>query len=341
MNDSPIGSDLTGTQKAALVLMNMEHAQAAAVLQRFTDQEAEEIASEIVRMRRVDASLTEATLAEFHESATLGKRITRGGTDFATGLLETSFGAERAAGVMKRITSSMAGSSFEFLESADANQIVALLDGEMTQTITLVIAHLGPAQASRVLAGLSESMQIDVAQRIATMSSATPEAVAIIAAALRSQTITVVSPKSGAEISGGVQPLVDIINRADATTERAILAGLDAKHPALAEEIRARLLTFADIVRLDSRDVQLVLRSVPMPVLAIALKGAIEAVAAKISENLTERNRELLREESDVLSGIRMSQVDDARAEVVRAIRELEAAGTITVHRGDEDAIIE
>jgi flagellar motor switch protein FliG len=334
-------SELTGTQKAAVVLMNMDHAQAAAVLKQFSELEAEEIAGEIVRMQRVDADVIETTIAEFHEASTRGRRGARGGAEFAAGLLQTSFGAERAAGVMKRVTSSMAGKSFEFLESAEPNQIVSMLEGEMAQTIALVIAHLGASQASHVLSGLADGVRTDVVQRIATMTSATPEALAMVAAAIKSQTVAVVSPRNAAEVVGGIQPLVDIINRANAVTERAILAGLDASDPDLAEEIRSRLLTFADIVRLESRDIQLVLRSVEIPVLAIAIKGSTDLVQQKINENLSERNRDMLRDEVEIMGAVRMSQIDDARAEVVRAIRELEEAGTITVHRGDEDALVE
>ncbi|WP_213814887.1 flagellar motor switch protein FliG [Glaciihabitans sp. dw_435] len=338
MSDAPI--ELTGTQKVAVVLMNLPHAQAASVLQQFTDTEAEEIAAEIVRMRRVDADVTDRALTEFHEAATLGRIGARGGQDFATGLLETSFGAERAAGVMRRVQSSMAGKSFEFLDSAEPGQIVSLLDGEMAQTVALVLAHLRPVQASTVLAGFADAFRSDVAQCIATMTSATPESITILSTSLKARAAAVVSPRSTAEVVGGVQPLVDIINHSSVVTERAILEGLDERDPDLAEEVRSRLLTFADIVKLDSRDVQQVLRGIDLAQLAIAMRGSLDSVQQTIRGNLSERNRELLEDEIGMMGSVRMSQVEEARAGIVRSIRELEAAGTITVMRGDDDVLV-
>lgn len=332
---------LTGTQKVAVVLMNLEGSIAASVMAQFSEAEATDITAEIVRLRRVDPDVAESTLAEFNDIVSHGRLAARGGTDFATGLLELSFGAERAAGVMSRVASNMAGKAFEFLDSAEPGQIGSLLDGEMAQTIALVVAHLRPAQASAVLAGLHDDQRTDVAQCIATMTSATPEAVAIVAASLKSRAAAVVAPQNSLEVVGGVQPLVDIINRADVATERALLEGLDARDPELAEEIRSRLLTFADIVKLEARDVQNVLRGFDMAVLAIAMKGSAEAVQQKIKENLSERNRELLADEVEAMGPSRRSQIEEARADVVRAIRELEQSGTITIHRSDEDAFVE
>lgn len=332
---------LTGTQKAAVVLMNMDPLRAAEVMKQFDEREAEEIAAEIVRLRRVDSAVADKTLAEFHELATRGSRQTRGGKDFAVGLLEASFGVERAAGVMSRVASSMAGRAFEFLDDAEANQLQTLLNDELPQTVALILAHLRPDHASAVLAGFDENVRTDIAQCIATMGSATPEAVRIVADTLKVRAGAVVSSRDNFEVVGGVQPLVEIINRADLATERAVLEGLELRDPALAEEVRSRMLTFADIVRLERRDVQQVLRGIDAAVLAIAMKGASAAVAEMIRSNMSERNRELLEDEIGSTGPLRMSQVEEARSEVVRAIRNLEAEGRITVQRGDEDAYVE
>ncbi len=331
---------LTGTQKAAIVLMNMDQLRAAQVMKQFSDSEAEEIAAEIVRLRRVDASLAERTIVEFHDMTIRGGWNSRGGKDFAAGLLEASFGSERAAGVMTRVNSSMAGKSFEFLDTADPSQVLTLLDGELPQTIALVLAHMRPEQASPVIAGLEVGMRTDVAQAIATMGTATPEAVRVVADTLRVRAGAVVGNGEQTEVVGGVQPLVEIINRADISTERALLEALDERDPELAEEVRSRMLTFADVVKLERKDVQQVLRGIDVSVLAVAMKGSTEAVTEVIRTNLSERNREVLDEEYEALGPVRVSQVEEARAEIVRAIRELEAEGVITVQRGDEDEYV-
>ncbi|MGN6407867.1 MAG: flagellar motor switch protein FliG [Curtobacterium sp.] len=337
------GSDraLTGAQKVALILMQMETDRAAEVMKQFTELEAEEISAEIVRMRRVDDTVVDRTMTEFHRMTQSGRMQKRGGKETAMGLLEASFGAERAAGVMDRLASNLAGQSFDFLDDAEPGQVVTLLEGELPQTIALVLAHLKPAQASAVLAGVDERARTDVAQAFATMGSATPEAVGIVAGVLRQRAGAVVSPRESVEVVGGIAPLVDIINRSDVATEKAVLDGLEARDPELAEDIRSRMLTFEDIVKLESRDIQQVLRGIDSKLLATAMKGAAAPVVETIRANVSERNRELLDDELQAMGPVRVSQVEEARAEVVRSVRELEAQGVITVHRAEEDELVD
>ena len=328
---------LSGTQKVAVVLMNLDPIRAAEVMKQFSEAEAEEITAEIIRLRRVDSAVAERTILEFHELTMKGGFGTRGGRDFASSLLEASFGSERAAGVLGRVASSMGGRAFEFLDSAEPGQLVTLLDGELPQTIALVLAHLRPEHASPVLAGLDDDVRAAVAQAIGTMGSAAPEAVRVVADTLKVRASAVVTSRDTIDVVGGVQPLVEIINRADVATERALLESLDATDPALAEEVRSRLLTFADIVKFEKKDVQQVLRGIDASVLALAMKGSTEAVIEVIRANISERLREILEEEMQSLGPVRMKQIEEARAEIVRAIRDLEAQGVITIQRGDDD----
>jgi flagellar motor switch protein FliG len=292
-------------------------------------------------MRRVDDQVVDATMTEFHRMTLTGRANRRGGRDAALGLLEASFGSERATGVMDRLQSNLAGQSFEFLDDAEPGQVVALLDGELPQTIALVLAHLKPAQASAALSGIDEAVRTDVAQAFATMGTATPEAVGIVATTLRSRAGAVVSPRESVEVVGGIAPLVEIINRSDVATEKAVLDGLEARDPELAEDIRSRMLTFEDIVKLESRDIQQVLRGIDSKLLATAMKGAAAPVVETIRANVSERNRELLDDELQAMGPVRVSQVEEARAEVVRSVRELEAQGVITVHRAEEDELVD
>jgi flagellar motor switch protein FliG len=331
---------LTGTQKAAALLMQFSQSAAAAVMSQLTEAEAESIAAEMVAMRRVKPEVADAVVEEFHVLAVQGRRVALGGRDFAAGLLAASFGSERAAGVMNRLASSMAGKTFEFLDEAEPGQLLSLLEDELPATIALVLAHLRPDRASAALAGLPPARRADVAQAIATMSAATPEAVGIVAETLKKRALAVVGPREQAAVSGGIQPLVDIINRSDAATERELLEELALRDPELAEEVRSRMLTFADLVKLENQDVQLVLRGIDANTLALAMKGAHAAVLDAIRANISERNRELLEYELEAMGPVRASGVEQARADIVRIIRELEAAGEITIHRGDEDDIV-
>jgi flagellar motor switch protein FliG len=327
---------LNGVQKVALVIMQLSQEHAAEVMRQFSESEAEEIIGEIVRLRRVDASVVDHTIAEFYERTQQSVSQSRGGLEFAEELLNASFGSERAAGFMDRVSSTMAGTSFEFLDAADPHQVSSLLAGELPETTALVLAHLTPSKASQVLGKLEGPAQLDVAQAIATLRAATPEAVSIVADSLRRSARSVVAPRERAEVVGGVQPLVDIINRADVATEHELLEALDQRDPKLAEEVRARMITFADIVRLEAKDVQQVLRGIDVAMLAIALKGAAPELSAIVRENISERNRESLDDELQNLGRLKKKQIDEAQAEIARSIRELESQGTISLQRGEE-----
>jgi flagellar motor switch protein FliG len=327
---------LTGLQKAALVIMQMSEDQAASVMREFSEAEAEEIIGEIVRLQRVDAGVTEGAITEFYERAMTGGLPAHGGREFAEQLLQASFGVERAAGFIDRISSTTTGASFEFLDAAEPNQVFGLLSGELPETQALVLAHLSPGSASEVLAKFDGDTRLDVAQAIAGMGTSTPEAVAIVAESLRQRARTVVSPRERREVLGGVQPLVNIINRADVATEHELLELLDERDPKLAEEVRARMITFADLIRLETKDAQQVLRGIDAVLLATALKGASAELTAVVRENISERNRETLDEEIQGLGPVRKKNIDEARAEIARGIRELEAEGVITLHRSDE-----
>lgn len=331
---------LTGAQKVAVVLMQMSPANAAAVMVQFSETEAEDIAVEIVRLRRVSSLVADKVISEFHEFALSGRRSARGGREIAVGLLEASFGADKAAGFMDRLASTMAGKSFEFLEMMLPSQLLELIDGEMPQTVALLLVHLRPSKASAVMAGLGEAERTEVAHCIATMGSPTPESVGIVAETLKQRVGAVVSQAKSTGAVGGIQPLVDIINRSDVTTERSVLDGLETLDPELAADIRARMLTFVDLVKLERRHIQQILRGVAPEVLAVAMKGAPSVVLDAVRSNVSGRNQEILEAEMANSGPVRASQVEEARADIVRSIRELEANGVIVVRRGEEDDFV-
>ncbi|WP_243230481.1 flagellar motor switch protein FliG [Microbacterium sp. CIAB417] len=330
---------LTGPQTAAIVLMNLDRAHAIEVMKHLSEAEAETVAAEIIGLQDLDAATTARALAEFQRVATGHLPPARGGRDVAEVLLQASFGSERAAAVLGRASATLSNSAFDFLGAAEPAQLATLLDGELPQTVALVLAHLPVDQAASVLAALPDAARADVAHAIATMGTATQEAITVVAEALKART-GLFSSKDSPDALGGVQPLVEIINRSDATIEKALLASIEDRDSVLAEDIRSRMFTFADIVKLEDRDAQRVLRSIDIRSLAIALKGAHQAILDVINRNISERNRENLAEEAVALGPVRMSQVEEARAEIVRLIRTLEASGDITVQRSDEDEYV-
>lgn len=329
---------LTGTQKAALLLIQLGKEQAARVMSQMDESEIEDLTTEIARLDRVNPEVAQAVLDEFYETS-IGGIGGAGGLGFAQQVLEASLGRERAAGMLERLTSSLQGQPFEFLQHADARQVVSLLSGEHPQTIALVLAHLRPDHASAIITGLPPAVASDVAHRIALMDRASPDVVSVVAENLQHKASAVLTPQEMAAV-GGVQPLVDIINRTDPTTEKIILEGLEARDSSLAEEVRSRMFVFADIVLLEERAIQLVLRGVETNVLATALKGVEGEVREKIMRNLSERARENLDEEMDLLGPVRLSLVEEARASVVQVIRRLEESGQIIIRREGEDEYV-
>lgn len=329
---------LTGRQKAALLVMQLGKQRAARVMSELDVEEIELLTAEILRLEHVDQNVADAVVDEFYAASLIGPGV-GGGRGLAQQILEASLGREQAQGVLDRLATTMAGQPFEFLQHADARQVVSLLQGEHPQTVALVLAHLRPEHASAILAGLGPDLQGDVAHRIALMERAAPDVVQVIADSLQRKASAVLTP---AELSaiGGVQPLVEIINRADPATEKGILEGLQARDEALAEEVRSRMFVFADIVLLEDRAMQLVLRQVETSQLSVALKGVTDEVRGKVLTNLSERARENLLEEIDLLGPVRLSQVEEARAGIVQVIRALEESGQIVIRREGEDEYV-
>ncbi|MGY4643769.1 flagellar motor switch protein FliG [Cellulomonas sp. URHB0016] len=329
---------LTGTQKAAMLLLQLGRERAARVMSQLDVNEIEELTAEIMRLERVDQGMADEVLEEFYEVSVIGPGV-NGGLGLAEHLLVASLGAEQAGHMLERLQTSLAGQPFEFLQQADARQVVSLLSSEHPQAIALVLAHLRPDHASQILAGFDPELQADVAHRIAIMERANPDVVSVIADQLQRKASTVLAPRELAAV-GGVQPLVEIINRADPGTEKAILEGLEARDVELAEEVRSRMFVFGDIVLLEDRAMQLVLRQVETAQLSVALKGVSEGVRDTVMRNLSERARENLVEEIDLLGPVRLSLVEDARASIVQVIRRLEESGQILIRREGEDEFV-
>ncbi|MEO6701900.1 MAG: flagellar motor switch protein FliG [Jatrophihabitantaceae bacterium] len=330
---------MTGRRKAAVLVLQLDRDAAARVLSQLSEQELEEIATEIARAGDVPPEVSAAVLKEFGILQSSGDSVVRGGLEQTRALLMSTLGEGRANELMDRLSTSMFDVPFKFLHNADARQLLNFISDEHPQTIALVLAHVPAPLASRVLAGLIGEQQADVAHRIATMDRTSPDIIRQIEANLerRMATLLVASDLSAV---GGVAPLVQIINRADRGTEKMIMEGLEERDPELAEEVRSRMFMFEDLVNLEDRAVQLVLRQVEIANLAIALKGVAQPVHAKIMNNMSERAAITLAEEIELLGPVRVQAVEEAQTEVVRVIRELEESGQIIVRRGEEDEFV-
>ena len=332
-------TSMTGLRKAAILLVRMGKEYSTRVLANMKENEVEELSAEIARLGKLEPEVVVDVIDEFYAMATT-KHAGAGGLAYARELLEASLGPERATLILDRLQASMTDMPFNFLSHADPRQLLSYVQYEHPQTIALVLAHIPSALASSILSGLPPEVQSDVAHRIAVMDRTSPDVIRQVELALQRKLSTVLQPDELSTV-GGLQPLVDIINRADRTTERLILEALEARSPEIAEEIRRRMFMFEDVVQLEDRAVQLVLRQVEAADLATALKGVGDNVRDKVTRNLSERGRENLLEEIDLLGPVKVKMVEEAQQKIVSVIRSLEDSGQIEIQRGgDADELI-
>ncbi|MDI3329691.1 MAG: flagellar motor switch protein FliG [Micrococcus sp.] len=327
---------LTGVQKVAVLLMDLDPAVASEVMSHFSEDEAHEVSAEIMRMKVAAPETVDAVMDELAVMVDSGRVPVRGGAHLARRLISGAFGEDKAGDVMDRAAGVLAGKAFEFLDTMDATQILALIQEETPQIQAVVLSNLDPRTASAVLSGLDEPVRNGVAFRIATMGTPSTEAVRVTAEILKSRVSSVATAREQAAI-GGVQSLVEIVNRADSATERGVLEYMTATDPELGAEVRNLMFTFADLVKVDDRSLQIVLRNVRMDVLARALRGATPALEDKIRANMSSRNVEALDQEIAATPRLRASEVEEARGEVVRQVRELEGAGELVLTTQDEE----
>jgi flagellar motor switch protein FliG len=240
---------------------------------------------------------------------------------------------------MDRLAASARSLPFQFLHRADPRQLLSFISGEHPQLIAVILAHMPSDRATLVLSGLEPEAQADVAHRIAVMDRTSPEVLRQLEASLERKTSSVLQPSDFSTV-GGLEPLVDIINRSDRATERLIVEGLERRDPELAEIVKSRMFMFEDVVLLDNKDMQLVLRQVETSDLAMALKGVSDEVRTKITSNMSERAAENLLEEVELLGAVLLRQVEEAQVNVIRHIRRLEESGEITVRRGVDEEYV-
>jgi flagellar motor switch protein FliG len=331
--------DDAGVRKAAILLVQLGQDKAAKVLAHMREHEVEAISAEISQMENLGVGETEAVLSEFRDLATAQINILRGGPEFARALLEESLGADRANSIMNRLAASALQLPFQFLHRADPRQVLSFISTEHPQVIAVVLAHLPSDRATLVLSGLEPARQAEVAHRIAVMEQANPEVLKALEATLQHKMSSVLRPMELTNV-GGVDPLIQIINRSDRATERLIVEGLQERDPELAEEIKSRMFMFEDITLLENKDVQLVLRQVEGGDLALAMKGVSDEVRLKITSNMSERAATTLLEDVDLLGPVLIRQVEEAQQKVIQVIRRLEDAGEIVLRRGADDEYV-
>ena len=329
---------LTGKQKSAILLISLGPDVSAQVYKHLTDEEIEQLSLEISSVKKVESNLKEDVLDQFHQIALAQDYITQGGVGYAKSVLEKAFGKQEAANIINRLTSSLQVRPFDFARNADPQQVLNFIQNEHPQTIALVLSYLDPEQAGQILSELPQDMQAEVAKRIAVMDSTSPEIISQVEQVLERNISS--SLTEDYTQTGGIESVVEVLNSVDRSTERTILDTLEIQEPELADEIKKRMFVFEDIVILDNRAIQRVIREVDNEDLLLSLKVASEEVKDIVFKNMSQRMAATFTEEMEYMGPVRLRDVEEAQTRIVAIIRRLEDIGEIIIARGGGDDII-
>ncbi|NLP15671.1 MAG: flagellar motor switch protein FliG [Clostridiales bacterium] len=333
-----VSGEISGIQKAAILLISLGPERSANIFKHLKEDEIETLTLEIANTRSVSPATKDQVLDEFYEICLAQQYIAEGGIAYAKELLEKALGVDKARDVIGKLTASLQVRPFEFVRKTDATQLLNFIQDEHPQTIALILSYLSSSQAATIISSLAPDKQADVAKRIAMMDRTSPDVIKEVEKVLERKLASLVNQDY--TIVGGVDSIVDILNTVDRGTEKHIMETLEIEEPELADEIRRKMFVFEDILSLDDKSIQRVLREVDNNELAMALKSANEEVQNVIFNNLSKRLATMIREDMEYMGPVRLKDVEEAQQRIVNIIRKLEDSSEIIISRGGGDEII-
>lgn len=331
-------NEISGVQKAAVLLISLGPERSASIFKHLKEEEIETLTLEIANTRSISPATKDQVMDEFYEICLAQQYIAEGGIAYAKELLEKALGADKARDVIGKLTASLQVRPFEFVRKTDATQLLNFIQEEHPQTIALILSYLSPSQASAIISSLAPDKQADVAKRIAQMDRTSPDVIKEVEKILERKLASLVNQDY--TIVGGVDSIVEILNTVDRGTEKHIMETLEIEEPELADEIRRKMFVFEDILSLDDKSIQRVLREVDNNELAVALKGANDEVQNVIFNNLSKRLAAMIREDMEYMGPVRLKDVEEAQQKIVNIIRKLEDSSEIIISRGGGDEIV-
>lgn len=329
---------LTGKEKAAILLITLGPQKSAEIFKHLNDEEIEELTLEIANIRMVSPEEKEKVLEDFYQLCLAQEYISEGGINYAKDVLERALGSQKAIDIINKLTASLQVRPFEFIRKADPNQLLNYIQNEHPQTIALILSYLKPSQAGQILSNLPQDKQAEVARRIAIMDRTSPDIIKEIERVLENKFSNLVTQDYTSV--GGIETIVSILNTVDRGTEKHIMEELEIKDAELSEEIRKRMFVFEDIVTLDSRSIQRIIREIDNNQWAIALKSASEEVKQVIFANMSKRLAEMIKEDMEFMGPVRLKDIEEAQQNIVNIIRKLEEEGEIVTPRGGDEIVV-
>ena len=333
-----VSSEISGIQKAAILLISLGPERSASIFKHLKEEEIETMTLEIANTRSISPATKDQVLDEFYEICLAQQYIAEGGIAYAKELLEKALGPDKAKDVIGKLTASLQVRPFEFVRKTDATQLLNFIQDEHPQTIALILSYLSPGQASTIISSLAPDKQADVAKRIAQMDRTSPDVIKEVERVLERKLASLMNQDY--TIVGGVDSIVEILNTVDRGTEKHIMETLEIEEPELADEIRRKMFVFEDILSLDDKSIQRVLREVDNNELAVALKGSNEEVQNVIFNNLSKRLAAMIKEDMEYMGPVRLKDVEESQQKIVNIIRKLEDSSEIIISRGGGDEII-
>ncbi len=328
---------LTGEQKAAILLVSLGPEVSAEVFKEMKEETVEQVSLHIANLKKVSPQERDQVMEECYQISMAEEYISQGGVDYAREILERALGDQKAVEIINRLQGALQMTPFDFIKRTDPQQLLNFIQNEHPQTIALILAHLTSDHAATILSALPTEVQVDVAARIAIMDRATPDIIMEIEKVLERSIASVFTQELTA--AGGVRSVAEVLNRVDRSTEKAIMEKLEETNPELADEIKRLMFVFDDILLIDDRSIQRILRDVDQKDLVLALKGAGEEVKTKILKNMSARARAMIQEDMEVMGPVRLKATEEAQQKIVNVIRQLEEMGEIVIARGGEEEI--
>ncbi len=336
----PVYEEMNGLQKAAILLLALDTDASATMLKKLDAKTVEDVTREVASLGSIPQELRDRVLLEFYDMALAQRWASEGGLDYAKVLLMQSMDPSQAHRILAQISTQVRKTPFAFLQKAESTNLLTFIQDEHPQTIALIVSHLPHHKSAEILAGLPGPKQIEVVKRVANMEQTNPEVVSEVERGLEARLSNMLSQSF--EQIGGVGTVAEMLNLVDRTTEKSIMEGLEAEDPDLVEEIRRLMFVFEDILLVNDKGIQAVLKEVDNDELALALKTASDGLKEKIFKNMSERAAQLIKEDMEYMGPVRVSDVEAAQQRIVDIVRRLEDAGEIIIsgRGGEKDVVV-
>ena len=331
---------ISGMRKAAIILLSLGQDIASDVVGRLDREQIEDISREIASTDAITPDEQDQVLDEFYNLAMARRYMQQGGLSYAQTLLEKSLSPEDAALILRQVTQTIQQTPFQFLQKAESENVLTFIQDEHPQTIALILAHMPPEKSSEILMGLVQQKQVEVVKRIAAMEQTNPEVIKEVETGLESRLSDIVSQTF--DKAGGVDAAAAILNLSDRSTEKGILESLETDDPDLVEQIRRLMFVFEDILLVNDKGIQAVLKEVDNDELSLSLKTASDDLKNKLFGNMSERAAQLIKEDMEYMGPVRLSDVEAAQQKIVDIVRRLEDAGEIIIsgRGGDSELVV-